>query len=47
MSTILLFLWDCEHMKIIFVNCGLRNEYESSLCSNDHYLHVSSSENKG
>ena len=25
-------------MKIIYVNCGLRNEYESVLRSNEHYL---------
>ena len=31
-------------MKIIFVNCGLRREYQSDLRSNEHYL--SSSENK-
>ena len=23
-------------MEIIHVNCGLRNEYESDLCSNEH-----------
>ena len=31
-------------MKIIYVNCGWRREYESDLRSNEHYL--SSSENK-
>ena len=31
-------------MKIIYVNCGIRNEYESDLRSNKHF--VSSSENK-
>ena len=30
-------------MKIICVNCGLRNEYESDLRSNEHFL---SNENK-
>ena len=25
-------------MKIIYVNCGWRNEYESNLCSNEDYL---------
>ena len=32
-------------MKIIYVNCGWRREYESDLRSNEHYS--SSSENKG
>ena len=31
-------------MKIIYVNCGWRREYESDLRSNEHYS--SSSENK-
>ena len=31
-------------MKIIYVNCGWRREYESNLRSNEHYL--SSNENK-
>ena len=31
-------------MKIICVNCGLRNEYESDLRSNKHFL--SNGENK-
>ena len=31
-------------MKIICVNCGLRNEYESDLRSNEHFL--SNGENK-
>ena len=31
-------------MEIIYVNCGLRCEYESDLGSNEHYL--SGSENK-
>ena len=35
---------DCEYIRIIYVNCGLRNEYESNVCSNEHYL--SSGENK-
>ena len=35
---------DCRDMKIIHVNCGQRNERESDLRSNEHYL--SSSENK-
>ena len=35
---------ECEYMEIIYVNCGLRCEYESDLHSNEHYL--SSSENK-
>ena len=25
-------------MKIMYVNCGFRNEYESDLRSNEHYL---------
>ena len=32
------------YIKIIYVNCGLRNEFVSDLCSVGHYL--SSSENK-
>ena len=35
---------DCECMKIIHLNCGLRNEYESDLRSNERYF--CSSENK-
>ena len=35
---------DCEYMKIICVNCGLRNEYESDLRSNEHFF--SNDENK-
>ena len=35
---------DFEKMKIIYVNCSVRNWYESDLHSNEHYL--SSSENK-
>ena len=35
---------DCEYMKIVYGNCGLRNKYESDLRSSEHYL--SSSENK-
>ena len=35
---------DCEYMKIIHLNCGLRNEYESDLRSNEHYF--GGSENK-
>ena len=35
---------DCEYMKIIHLNCGLRNEYESDLRSNERYF--CSSENK-
>ena len=31
-------------MKVIYENCGLRNEYESDLRSNEHNL--SSTENK-
>ena len=31
-------------MKIIYVNCGLGNKYESDLRNNEHYS--SSSENK-
>ena len=27
-----------EYMKIIYVNCGWGNEYESDLRSNEHYL---------
>ena len=36
--------FDFEYMKIMYMNCGLRNEYESGLCINEHYL--SSSENE-
>ena len=35
---------DCEYMKIIHLNCGLRNGYESDLRSNERYF--CSSENK-
>ena len=31
-------------MKVIYLNCGLRREYESDLRSNEHYF--SGSENK-
>ena len=34
---------DCEYMKIIHLNCGLRNEYESDLRSDE--LYFGSSEN--
>ena len=30
--------WLLIYKKIIYVNCGLRNEYESDHCSNKHYL---------
>ena len=33
-----------EYIKIIYVNCRLRNEHGSNLCSNENYF--SSSENK-
>lgn len=33
-----------ENMKVIYVYCSLRNEYESDPCSNKQYL--SNSENK-
>ena len=36
--------FDFEYMKIMYMNCGLRNEYESGLWINEHYL--SSSQNK-
>ena len=36
--------FDFEYMKIMYMNCGLRNEYESGVCINEHYL--SSSENE-
>ena len=36
--------FDFEYMKIMYMNCGLKNEYESGLCINEHYL--SSSENE-
>ena len=36
--------FDIEYMKIMYMNCGLRNEYESGLWINEHYL--SSSENQ-
>ena len=32
-----------EYMKIIYVNCGWGNEYESDLRSNEHYLSNSDS----
>ena len=35
---------DCEYLKIIYVDCRLRNEYESDLPSNENYC--SSGENK-
>ena len=28
-------------MKIIYVNCGLRNEFESDLRGDEHYLNTS------
>ena len=44
-SVILTLLYrDCEYVKIIHLNCGLRNEYESDLRSNEHYF--GGSENK-
>ena len=36
--------FDFEYMKIMYMNCDLRNEYESGLWINEHYL--SSSENE-
>ena len=36
--------FDFEYMKIMYMNWGLRNEYESGLWINEHYL--SSSENE-
>ena len=38
------FTFDCDYMKIIYVNCGWRRQYESDLRSNEHYL--SSSEKR-
>ena len=38
------YINNCECMKIIDVNCGLRDRDESDLRSNEHYL--SSSGNK-
>ena len=35
---------DCKYTKIIHVNCSLRDELESDLRSNEHYL--TGSENK-
>ena len=35
---------DCRDMKIIYMNCGWRNEYESDPRSYEHYL--SNGENK-
>ena len=35
---------DCGYIKILYVNCGLRNKYDSNLRSIEHFL--SSSENK-
>ena len=29
---------DCEYVKIIYVNCGLINEYRSDLHSSEHFL---------
>ena len=37
-------LLDRERMKVIYENCGLRNEYESDLRRNEHNL--SSTDNK-
>ena len=30
--------WQWIYENHIYVNCGLNNEYESDLCSNEHYL---------
>ena len=37
-------LWinDCGYMKIIYVNCGLINGYESDLSSNEQHLIITS-----
>ena len=35
---------DCGFIKILYVNCGLRNKYESNLRNIEHFL--SSSETK-
>ena len=32
------FINDCESMKTMYVNCSLRNEYESHLCSNENSI---------
>ena len=29
---------DCEYIKIIHVNCSVRNQCESNLCSKEHHL---------
>ena len=34
MKTRLLLLNDCKHLKIIYVNCDLRNEFGSNLHNN-------------
>ena len=31
----------CEYMKVKYLNCGLRREYESDLRSYKHYLNSS------
>lgn len=36
-----------EYVKIINVNFGLRNEYESDLSSNEHYLSCKARTNSG
>ena len=28
---------DCKYMKIVYVTCDLRNEFEDDLRSNEHY----------
>ena len=33
-------------MKIMYVNCGFRNEYESDLRTNEHYLSSCESKKK-
>ena len=32
---------------VIYVNCGLRNEYESDLCSNEHLTYKDWKKNSG
>ena len=34
----IMYLNDCEYMKIIYVDCKLRNEYESDLRCDELYL---------
>ena len=41
MKTRLLLLNDCKHLKIIYVNCDLRNEFGSNLHNNEQAFYGS------